>query len=266
LGDLDEIAWFLLHFAHACNQLSGRPEEFTQSQLATDANVIPCHCEFVVDHRIIHHQKDRADGISIQELVFLIALLLEFFHPGIGHIHDHTPFAKVHRSCWTGFNTGRQKTIGYTVEAHGALGHYSGNGILSGYIVRTGLPNLLKSRGAQLTALSRKNNRSCGTILDNGSVNVSLGSILARRLETVPTLVGEKVPVELAPGDHLPKPHQFEGAGGEICWVLETTPIEGLGGLQFVPFFAGYLTTSTGRTFCCVYEKRFVSHTALTSF
>jgi len=266
LGDLDGIAWFLLHFAHACNQPSGRPEKFTHSQLATYANVILGHCEFVVDHRIIHHQKDGADGIGVQKLGFLIALLLEFFHPGIGHIHDHTPIAKVHRSCWTGFDTGRQKTIGYPVEAHSALGHESRNGILPGYVVRTGLPDLLKSRGAQLAALSRKNNRTCGIILNNSSINVSLSSILARRLETVPTLVGEKVPVEFTPGDHLPEPHQLEGTEGEICWVLETAPIEGLGCLQVVPFFAGYLATSTGRTFGCINEKRFVSHTALTSF
>jgi hypothetical protein len=128
------------------------------------------------------------------------------------------------------------------------------------------LPNLLKSRGAQLTALACKNNRACGTILNNGSVNVAFGSILARWLKTVPTLVGEKVPVELAPGPQLPEPYQLEGTEGEICWVLEATPIEGLGGRQFVPFFAGYLAASAGRTFGCVYEKRFVSHTALTSF
>jgi len=102
--------------------------------------------------------------------------------------------------------------------------------------------------------------------LYNGSVNVAFGSILARWLKTVPTLVGEKVPVELTPGHHLPEPYQLEGTEGEICWVLVATPIEGLGGLQFVPFFAGYLAASAGRTFGCVYEKRFVSHTALTSF
>jgi hypothetical protein len=128
------------------------------------------------------------------------------------------------------------------------------------------LPNLLKSRGAQLTALACKNNRACGTILNNGSVNVAFGSILARWLKTVPALVGEKVPIELAPGPQLPEPYQLEGTEGEICWVLEATPIEGLGGRQFVPFFAGYLAASAGRTFGCVYEKRFVSHTALTSF
>ena len=31
---------FLLHLGHTCNQASSRPDEFTQSQLATDANVI----------------------------------------------------------------------------------------------------------------------------------------------------------------------------------------------------------------------------------
>jgi hypothetical protein len=128
------------------------------------------------------------------------------------------------------------------------------------------LPDLLKSRGAQLAALACKNNRTCGIILNNSSVDVAFGSILARWLKTVPALVGEKVPVELAPGPQLPEPYQLEGTEGEICWVLEATPIEGLGGRQFVPFFAGYLAASAGRTFGCVYEKRFVSHTALTSF
>jgi len=128
------------------------------------------------------------------------------------------------------------------------------------------LPNLLKSRGAQLTALARKNNRTCGTILYHGSVNVTFGGILAWWLKTVSTLVGEKVPIELAPGHNLPEPYQLEGSEGEICWVLVATPIEGLSGRPLVPFFAGYLATSAGRTFGCVYEKRFVSHTALTSF
>jgi hypothetical protein len=128
------------------------------------------------------------------------------------------------------------------------------------------LPDLLKGRGTQLTALAGKNNRTCGTILNNGSFNVAFGSILARWLETVPALVGEKVPVELASGHHLPEPYQLEGTEGEICWVLVATPIKGPGGRQFVPFFAGYLAASAGRTFGCVYEKRFVSHTALTSF
>jgi hypothetical protein len=128
------------------------------------------------------------------------------------------------------------------------------------------LPDLLKNRGAQLTALARKNNRTCGIILNNGSVDVAVGSVLARWLKTVPALVGEKVPVELASSKHLPKPYQLVGTEGEICWVLVAPPIEGLGGRQLVPFFAGYLAASAGRTFGRVYEKRFVSHTALTSF
>jgi hypothetical protein len=119
---------------------------------------------------------------------------------------------------------------------------------------------------AQLTASVRKNNRTCGIILNNRSVNVAFGSILARRLKTVSTLIREKIPVELAPRHHLPEPYQLEGTEGEICWVLVATPIESLGGRQFVPFLAGYLAASAGRTFGCVYEKRFVSHTALTSF
>lgn len=82
----------------------------------------------------------------------------------------------------------------------------------------------------------------------------------------MPTLVRKEVPVELAPGNHLSEPYQLEGTEGEICWILEATPIKGLGGRQFVPFFAGYLAASAGRTFGCVYKKRFVSHTALTSF
>jgi len=102
--------------------------------------------------------------------------------------------------------------------------------------------------------------------LYHGSVNVAFGSILARWLKTVPALVREKVPSELALGHRLPEPYQLEGSEGEICWVLVATPIDGLGGRQFVPFFAGYLAASAGRTFGCVYEKRFVSHTALTSF
>jgi hypothetical protein len=128
------------------------------------------------------------------------------------------------------------------------------------------LPDLLKGRGAQFTALTRKNHRTCGIILNNRSINVAFSSILARWLETVPTLIGEKVPVELAPGHYLPKPYQLEGSEGEICWILKATPIKGLGGRQFVPFFAGYLAASAGRTFGSIYEKRFISHTALTSF
>jgi hypothetical protein len=102
--------------------------------------------------------------------------------------------------------------------------------------------------------------------LNNSSVNVAFGSILARWLKTVPALVGEKVPPELAPRHHLPEPYQLEGIEGEICWILVATPIEGLGRLPLVPFLAGYLAASAGRTFGCVYKKRFISHTALTSF
>jgi hypothetical protein len=82
----------------------------------------------------------------------------------------------------------------------------------------------------------------------------------------VSALVRKEVPFELAPGDHLPKTYQFEGTEGEICWVLVAAPIEGFGGRQLVPLLAGNLAASTGRTPGCVYEKRFNSHTGLTSF
>jgi hypothetical protein len=82
----------------------------------------------------------------------------------------------------------------------------------------------------------------------------------------VPTLIGEKVPLELTPRNHLPEPYQLEGGGGEICRVLVAPPIEGLGARQLVPLFTGNLTASAGRTLGGVYKKRFVSHTGLTSF
>jgi hypothetical protein len=103
--------------------------------------------------------------------------------------------------------------------------------------------------------------------LNNSTINVAFGSILAWRLKTMPALVWEEIPVELTlVGKLLPESYNLEGTEGEIWRILVATPIKGLGGRQSVPFFAGYLAASAGRTFSCVYEKRFVSHTALTSF
>jgi hypothetical protein len=79
-------------------------------------------------------------------------------------------------------------------------------------------------------------------------------------------LIREEVPLDLAPGIHLSEPYQLKGTEGEICWVLEAPPITGLGGRQLVPLFAGHLAASASRTLGSVYEKRFVSHTGLTSF
>jgi hypothetical protein len=82
----------------------------------------------------------------------------------------------------------------------------------------------------------------------------------------MPTLVREKIPVHLAPRKHLTESHQFKGVEGEICWILEATPVVGLSRRQFIPLLAGHLTATAGRTFGGVYEKRFISHSDLTSF
>jgi hypothetical protein len=82
----------------------------------------------------------------------------------------------------------------------------------------------------------------------------------------MPALVREEIPLDLAPANHLSESCQLKGTEGEICWVLVAPPISGLGGRQLVPLFAGNLAASASRTLGSVYEKRFVSHTGLTSF
>jgi hypothetical protein len=124
----------------------------------------------------------------------------------------------------------------------------------------------LKGREAKFARLSRIDNSARSIVDDDGALHIRIGRVFAWWHDTVPALIWKEVPVEFAPGNHLSKPHQLVRTEGEICWVLEASPIKGLGGRQFVPFFAGYLAASAGRTLRCVYEKRFISHTALTSF
>jgi hypothetical protein len=89
--------------------------------------------------------------------------------------------------------------------------------------------------------------------LNYGTINVAFGSVLAWWFKTMPALVWEEIPVELTPGNHLPESYHLEGTEGEIWRILVTAPIMGLGGRQFVPFFAGNLAASAGRTLGSVY-------------
>jgi hypothetical protein len=89
--------------------------------------------------------------------------------------------------------------------------------------------------------------------LNYGTINVAFGSVLAWWFKTMPALVWEEIPVELTPGNNLPESYQLEGTEGEIWRILVATPIMGPGGRQFVPFFAGNLAASAGRTLGRVY-------------
>ena len=126
-----------IQFCHTRNEPSSGPEEFAQRQLATDADIVLRHRKLVVDRRIVHHQEDGTNRISIEKLGLFVTLLLKRSHSLVSHGQHVIPSTEVHGPSGAGLDTCRKKAIPHPVETHGAFGYQASAWILPGYIVWT---------------------------------------------------------------------------------------------------------------------------------